>query len=158
MAWTLRLRGATNGVTKLELPDGAETKLHELKAAVAAAACEDVGTLVLKAGFPPRELSEDGGQDAVVSGARFWLLRHSHTNQCICLSLCLALLFWHSQSVSACPALGVLDKDTLVLDRKPGASEHGASQTKKGSSKRKVSLSLSLSRARARARARLCVT
>lgn len=96
MAWTLRLRGAKNGATNVELPHGATTSLQELKAAVATAVGEDAGTLVIKAGFPPRELSEDGGPYAAVSGdanERFMVYRTRSPAFLLFVSLCSKLFF-----------------------------------------------------------------
>ena len=67
--WTLRLRGARNGATSLELPGRGSTTLAQLRGAVAAAVDEEAQTLIIKTGFPPKVLCEDGGDEAVITGA-----------------------------------------------------------------------------------------
>jgi hypothetical protein len=68
MAWTLRLRGARNGATSLELPERGGTTLAQLRFAVAAAVDEEVQRLIIKTGFPPKVLCEDGGDEALITG------------------------------------------------------------------------------------------
>jgi len=66
-AWTLRLRGGGAPI-QLSLPAAGTTTLCELRKLVGATAQEDVATLVIRAGFPPRELSSDGGEDVIIAG------------------------------------------------------------------------------------------
>jgi len=100
-AWTLRLRGGGAPI-QLSLPAAGTTTLCELRKLVGATAQEDVATLVIRAGFPPRELSSDGGEDVIIAGVcapSRSLLRANHTvlalvwvcmchASCQCASIC----------------------------------------------------------------------
>jgi len=66
--WRLRLRGANiGGNVILKLPKAGHTTLDELKDLVAESVQQGLDSLVIKAGFPPKELSSDGGPDAIIS-------------------------------------------------------------------------------------------
>ena len=68
VGWTLRMRGANiGGNAMLQLPKAGHTTLGELKDLVAESARQGLNGLVIKAGFPPRELSRDVGPDAIIS-------------------------------------------------------------------------------------------
>ena len=66
--WTLRLRGANiGGNGMLQLPKAGSTTIGELQDLVAENAQQGADGLVIKAGFPPKELSSDSGPDATIS-------------------------------------------------------------------------------------------
>jgi hypothetical protein len=62
------MRGANIGSNgMLKLPKGGSTTIGELKDLVAESAQQGADGLVIKAGFPPKELSSEGGPDAIIS-------------------------------------------------------------------------------------------
>ena len=67
VGWTLRLRGANiGGNAMLQLPKAGHTTLTELKTLVAESARQGLDGLIIKAGFPPKNLS-DVCPDAIIS-------------------------------------------------------------------------------------------
>jgi hypothetical protein len=64
--WSVRLRGAQQDGLLL-LPNAGATKLSELRELVAQRAQRDETMLLIKAGFPPKMLSAEGGPHVIIS-------------------------------------------------------------------------------------------
>ncbi|EKX31719.1 hypothetical protein GUITHDRAFT_149116 [Guillardia theta CCMP2712] len=115
MAWTIQLRWPGGQATR-ELEAGGETPVKSLRALCSQVAGICEGELIIKAGYPPRKVSEassacneEGGRNAEVS-------------------TCSALFSLKMQQELSIEAVGIVNKDSLIVDRQ--ASENKLTEGK----------------------------